>query len=211
MIRQSFKYLKKKGLRYTARRAVYYLAYPDIQLNPPDPDFHVAQDWDNLLILDGCRADLFEDVAELQDFDSYDRLYSTGSASREWVEENFEERELGDTIYISANPFVVRLAGNSFHELIDIHQTAFDDELGTIPAGAVAKEIKKPSKSIHRRESSPISCNLIIHSSEPTETTRNGHQRKDQGLYIPAHRVRSKRSNLTKYPGNRCGKTTKKI
>lgn len=41
-------------------------------------------DWDNLIILDACRADLFEDVVDTTQFDEYRRVTSLASMTAEW-------------------------------------------------------------------------------------------------------------------------------
>ncbi|WP_281241044.1 hypothetical protein [Haloplanus vescus] len=38
----------------------------------------IDQDWDNLLILDACRADMFKAVADTECFDAYETVRSHG-------------------------------------------------------------------------------------------------------------------------------------
>jgi hypothetical protein len=92
----------------------------------------MEEDWDNLLILDACRADAFEEVADLTSFDSYRRATSTGSATPEWTERNFAGQSFGDTVYVSANPHTTKLAGDSFHGLVEVWRDAYDDEFGAV-------------------------------------------------------------------------------
>ncbi len=79
-------------------------------------------DWDNLLVYDACRADMFEAVVGTDEFDSYERVNSLGTSSPDWYEENFEDRALGDTVCVTANPWTARIAGDSFHALVDVWQ-----------------------------------------------------------------------------------------
>jgi len=68
-----------------------------------------AENWDNLLLLDACRADLFEAVAhpELADLGgSYETRESRGSATPEFLYGNFHDRDLTDTVYVTGNPQV---------------------------------------------------------------------------------------------------------
>lgn len=58
-------------------------------------------DWDNLLILDACRYDVFADVADLPG--RLESRRSRGSMTREWVRANFADRRLYDTVYVTAN------------------------------------------------------------------------------------------------------------
>jgi hypothetical protein len=93
----------------------------------------MEQDWDTLIVLDGCRTDLFEEVAPLQTYDTYETVTSRGSTSRDWVRQNFVGRDFGDTVYISANPYVSQEASESFHRLVEVWLNDFDTELKTIP------------------------------------------------------------------------------
>lgn len=79
-----------------------------------------AADWDNLLVLDACRADMFEDVIGTDQFDEYRRVQSRGSASAEWMRENFHGRSLGDTVYVTANPWISKIAPDAFHDLVNV-------------------------------------------------------------------------------------------
>jgi hypothetical protein len=68
------------------------------------------REWDMLIILDGCRTDLFEDVVgEYDTLGPVEEVLSVGSSSREWLAKTFvpEHRdEIERTAYVSANPFV---------------------------------------------------------------------------------------------------------
>lgn len=90
------------------------------------------QDWDNLIILDACRADYFEQVADLSIFDEYRVVTSKASATPEFVEKTFTGREFGDTVYVNSNPHISRDAPDSFHKRYDLWTEAFDDENGTV-------------------------------------------------------------------------------
>ena len=96
------------------------------------------EDWDVLCVLDGCRADLFECVADREPFDDYRRATSAGSATPEWTRRNFRGGSFGDTVYVSANPYTSRLAGNAFHEIVEVWRDGFDAEVGTVRPETVA-------------------------------------------------------------------------
>jgi hypothetical protein len=98
----------------------------------------MERDWDNLVVLDACRADLFEQVVDVEVFDAYERVTSRGSMTPEWTRRNFADGEFGDTVYVSANPHTALEAGDSFHRLVSVWQSAFDEEWGTVPPAAVA-------------------------------------------------------------------------
>lgn len=92
----------------------------------------MQEDWDTLLILDGCRADLFKKRCTFDG--SFETRTSRGSATPEWMRENFLKDEFHDTIYLTANPFVERvIPDGTFYKVIPSLDLDWDDELGTVP------------------------------------------------------------------------------
>lgn len=80
----------------------------------------MAADWDTLLILDACRADMFEETIGTEEFDEYRRVRSKGCSSPEWMRENFAGRAFGDTVYVTANPWISKVAPDAFHDVVNI-------------------------------------------------------------------------------------------
>jgi len=78
------------------------------------------RDWDNLFLFDAARADLFEDAIAPSTFDSYERTHSPGSSSAEWMQNCFGDAEYGDVVYVSGNPWVSRIGGDSFHRVFNL-------------------------------------------------------------------------------------------
>ncbi|WP_147439952.1 LTA synthase family protein [Haloarcula sp. Atlit-7R] len=66
------------------------------------------EDWDLLIILDGCRADLMWEVEDEYDFlNDRGQLTSVGSTTIEWLEntiQNAPSSEIEQTAYITGNP-----------------------------------------------------------------------------------------------------------
>lgn len=88
-----------------------------------------AQDWDNLVILDACRYDMFESHAELPGL--LESRTSRSSSTREFLKANFADRDLLDTVYVTANPQLYRhreWVDVKFHEVRHIWQEAGWDE-----------------------------------------------------------------------------------
>ena len=78
------------------------------EYNTGGDDF-MEEDWDNLVILDACRYDMFEEVNENEE--NEDRIegqlgyrVSKGSATIGFMKGNFDGREFHDTVYVTANP-----------------------------------------------------------------------------------------------------------
>lgn len=118
------------------------------------------EDWDNLFVLDACRADAFERVADLSQFDDYSRVVSAGSHSSEWTRRNFTGRQFGDIVYVSANPHTGKLAGDSFHDLVPMWEQDFDQEAWTVPPEAMADAARETAKKYPNKR-------LIVHFMQP--------------------------------------------
>ena len=118
------------------------------------------RDWDNLIVLDACRTDLFEEVLGTGQFDQYERVRSLGGSTPEWVQRNFVGEQFGDIVYVSGNPQVSKYAGDAFHDLIEVWDGQFDDEHRTVlpedmTEAALAASERYPNKR------------LIIHYMQP--------------------------------------------
>jgi hypothetical protein len=118
------------------------------------------EEWDTLVVFDACRADLFEEVADSADFDSYRRVTSAGSMTAEWTERNFSGGAFGDTVYVSANPFTTKLAGDAFHEIYSVWQDSFDEKQKTVLPGSVA-DAAREAHAAHPEK------RLIVHFMQP--------------------------------------------
>jgi len=96
------------------------------------------KNWDNMVILDACRLDAFSKYNNIDG--ELKKVVSRGNHSKSFIDENFAGRNLHDTIYITANPFVERISDNVFFrvyysELFD----EWDDSMNTIPPEAVVE------------------------------------------------------------------------
>lgn len=120
----------------------------------------LAEDWDNLLILDACRADFFEEIADLSAFDSYKTATSRASATPEFVQRTFSGRKFGDIVYVNSNPHVSRDAPASFHKVYDLWSDAFSEKLHTVtPSTANEWALNAEQEFGDKR--------LIVHYNQP--------------------------------------------
>lgn len=117
------------------------------------------EDWDNLIILDACRYDLFEEVADLSKFDEYRRVKSLGSSTPEWTKRNFSGKRFGDTVYVSGNPFTTKFAGDSFYRLYEVWDD-LDDETETVLPSIVVSKAKEAAETHEDKR-------LIAHFMQP--------------------------------------------
>ncbi|AXG11128.1 hypothetical protein [Haloplanus rubicundus] len=102
----------------------------------------MAEDWDNLLILDGCRYDLFEETVDMDG--TLESRISLGSSSEEFLERNFGGKTFHDTVYVNANPYIPRLNldRDTFHAVIDCLDD-WEPNLQTIPPEPVADALRE--------------------------------------------------------------------
>lgn len=142
---------------------------PVYSLLPHDGIDVPSQDWDNLIVLDACRYDAFEQVNTIPG--SLEKVTSKGSKTGEWVTENFSG-DHQDIVYVSGNPHVSDkkydfmgygvsyLDGSEhFHDCI----TAFlEDDAGK---GVVLPETVK-KKAVKANEDYPEK-RLITHFMQP--------------------------------------------
>lgn len=98
----------------------------------------MEKDWDNLIILDACRADYFSEYNTIDG--EFETVISAGSNSREFIDANFREQELHDTIYVTANPFVERISDDVFFR---VHYSElfgeWDEDINAIPPDALVE------------------------------------------------------------------------
>lgn len=92
-------------------------------------------DWDNLIVLDACRADLFETVGLGTLTGTYRRTQSRGSATKEWLDGNFSDRRAPDTVYVTGCPMFLRQfnqIGNTFHAVDHVWTDGWNSEYRTV-------------------------------------------------------------------------------
>jgi hypothetical protein len=63
--------------------------------------------------------------------------YVKGGSSRGFIENNFKEKELHDTVYITANPFVGLIEHNTFHAVISLLDDWDTEQQTVLPATVV--------------------------------------------------------------------------
>lgn len=83
----------------------------------------VEQDWDTLIILDGCRYSVFEEHGKMAG--SLSCIVSQGGHSNEFMRNTFWGRELHDTVYITANPWSEEIGDDVFFTT----RTTYTDEI----------------------------------------------------------------------------------
>lgn len=93
-------------------------------------------DWDLFIVLDACRVDLMQEVADDYDFiTAVDSFYSVDSATAEWMERTFvpeHAAKMRETVYICGNPFSAeKLRPEAFDRLDEVWETDWEN-IGTV-------------------------------------------------------------------------------
>ncbi|WMT06720.1 hypothetical protein NP511_15165 [Natrinema thermotolerans] len=151
------------GLLRTARSVLRYVPIElnnlVFQLRHGNGTRIMSEDWDNLLILDACRYDMFADRIDLDG--KLESRISLGSSSEEFLERNFASGKFHDTVYINSNPYIPRLDldESTFHAVVDC-LGEWDTELQTVTPETVAQA------AVDAHETYPDK-RLIIHFMQP--------------------------------------------
>ena len=120
------------------------------KVNPSQETNIAEREWDNLVILDACRYDVFSNVV-----DDADYIYSVGSHSREFIRKTFQKDRFEDVVYITGNPhFEDRRFKNLtdkqldevFYEVYKTFETDWDDDHRCM----MPKPIKRDSISANK-------------------------------------------------------------
>jgi len=114
-----------------------------------DPTNPFYEDWDNLIILDACRFDIFSEQHTFSG--ELDYRLSPASGTMEWLKKTVEGNNFNDTVYITANPRVSRY-NESFHKVVPAWKTHWDDELNVTPPQDVTDLTQKVANEYpHKR------------------------------------------------------------
>lgn len=151
-VKQSLYPVYKKGLHQIFR--LYHSG---------DPIYSI--DWDLLIVLDGCRLDLVEEVADDFAFiNDVGSMRSVDTMTREWMKKNFRDEyaeEMACTAFICGNPHSDWLLDSDDFLLLDeVWRYGWDDDLGTIPP----RPLTDRAISVGRSESPE---RMIIHYMQP--------------------------------------------
>ncbi|MUV88796.1 hypothetical protein GJ629_01915 [Halapricum sp. CBA1109] len=146
------------GISTAARRE-----FNDI-FRPGTPIYEL--DWDLIIVLDACRADLLQSVASQYSYLNTDTVYSVGTKTTEWMGKNFTERfrnDMESTAYVSANPNSDKfVSSDDFAILDELWRYAWDDDIGTVHPRSVTDR----AINIHRTHTPD---KMIAHYMQPHE------------------------------------------
>ncbi|WP_337652583.1 hypothetical protein [Halomontanus rarus] len=113
------------------------------------------QDWDNLILLDACRYDIFEETNSISG--QLQKKESRGAMTREFLRGNLIDKDLTDVVYVTANPMLYRDSSEisvEFHNVINVWQDDGWDETEstvlpeTMTQHAIQADRKYPNKRL---------------------------------------------------------------
>lgn len=140
---------------------LYHTAARRTTGNPEGVDL-IQEEWDNVLILDACRYDMFERIHALPGV--LEKRQSKGSHTSEFLQANFAGRTLHDTVYVTASPMYYRNRGSldaEFHDVIDIwREGGWHDEYRTVLPETVVEFAREANDAFPKKR-------LIVHFLQP--------------------------------------------
>ena len=120
------------------------------------------EDWDNLIILDACRYDLFNEAVGPDDLpgESSDRL-SLGSATPEYLAANFSGKTFHDIVYVTANPYVnTNLEHGMFHDVVSVWKEGWNEDLQVVTPESMLEQTRAAAETYPNKR-------LIAHFTQP--------------------------------------------
>jgi hypothetical protein len=176
-----------RNLRYRGLDAVRELASLvaySLQ-STTDPDPVLDADWDVLVVLDACRADLFAEVATGSDYDFLPAepgsRTSPASSSVEWLETVFggaDDDALADLAYVTGNPYSAsKIDHDRFHTVDEVWRYAWDDDLGTIPPRPVTDAAVRTGRET-------TADRMVVHYMQPHFPSVLEREQRSEGVEL---------------------------
>lgn len=101
--------------------------------------------WDNLIILDACRFDIFRSVNTLEG--KLSKINTGACITAEWINTQFEAKLYDNIVYYSGNPwlsddgFEKILPGLKFNRMYELWQTGLDNNFRTVLPDFVSQSV----------------------------------------------------------------------
>jgi len=201
------RYFLREGKRIA--RSAYDRLYPPVfRLKHGSGVDVMSRDWENLIILDACRYDVFARQNHLKG--DLKRVISRGSSSWEFMEANFVDRSFHDTIYVTANPHTPKLPDGTFYTVVPAYDR-WDDKLETVLPGAVTEAATEAHERYPDKR-------LIVHYMQPhsphlgptAEEIRSRLDIKGWDNYLGTEGKSADRVGVATWPAVRAGKISRR-
>jgi hypothetical protein len=122
-------------------------------------------EFDNLVIIDACRADLYDKVRG----ETKGKRISVGSATPEFLAKTFSKGDWSDVVYVSANPFLEekrfenltgRKPEEAFHCVYNVFESSWCGEYQTVKPEKVVEKAESARKLFPEKK-------LVVHFLQP--------------------------------------------
>jgi len=125
-------------------------------------DYILDEDWDNLIILDDCRYDIFKIIyLERKMIRKLQKRISRGTYTVDFLVENFSRCDrYNDIVYITANPYVDIYLNRKFYKIISVWKTGWNEKYKTVLPSTVMYAAINALKKYPRKR-------FIIHFLQP--------------------------------------------
>lgn len=167
-VADSIAHIRRDGLEGVSDTAyrIYKILWKRVDLLYDDRRTNIYDhDWDVLIVLDACRADMMRDAADRYEFiTDVDSVRSNASKTKQWLNETFtadHAAEMSETAYVMGNPFSnICLRSEDFAVLDEVWNDEWDETLGTMPAEPITdRAINVWRSGDHER--------MIVHYMQP--------------------------------------------
>lgn len=137
-----------------------------LTIKPAEGDHVYEEEWDLLVVLDACRADLWAEVAPQYDrFGAGECRTSVGGTSSEWLTKTIDGADptaLEETAYVTGNPYSADYVDADAFALVDeVWRYEWDESRGTIPARPITDRAIQLARGNERFD------RLIVHYMQP--------------------------------------------
>lgn len=165
---------KDRGIKGTIAEGSSYIYESMLRnINPyieNECEYVLDKNWDVLIILDGCRVDLLEEISDEYDFINdppHNTIYSCDSYSKGWLEKNFtgdkykkHKNRMSDILYISGNPFTDEVFnGSEFKDLDQTWKYGWNNEEGYMPPKIITDRAIQKYRNANSQ--------MIVHYMQP--------------------------------------------
>lgn len=135
---------------YNLKPATFRGHYPG-EINTMD------KDWDNLILLDALRYDIFKNHSKFKETPI--PVVSKGNDSWSFMKENFINKTYHDTVYVTANPYAEQIGNNVFHAIESVLDKWSSEFHTVLPEDVTSTAVEASNKYPNKR--------IIVHYMQP--------------------------------------------
>ena len=91
------------------------------------------KEWDNLIILDGCRYDFFKNLyLKRKVKGTLHKMLSIGTHTIEFLLKSFRKKKYDDIVYLTSTPYVDMYCKTKVHKIISVWKNGWDPQYFTV-------------------------------------------------------------------------------